>query len=130
MKFQTILHWLVRLIPAVIFIQTLFFKFTGAPEPIFIFETLGMEPIGRFGTGIIELISAVMLLIPRTSGIGAAIGLGMMSGALFFHFTKLGIEVQGDGGALFTMGIISFICCAIVLWQERKAVPILKNLMK
>jgi len=128
MKFQTIIHWLVRLIPAVIFIQTLFFKFTGAPEPIYIFETLGMEPVGRFATGIVELISAVLLLIPRTSGIGAAIGVATMSGALFFHFTKLGIEVQGDGGALFIMGVVSFVCCAIVLWQERRHVPIISNL--
>ena len=128
MKFQKIIYWLIRLIPAIIFIQTLFFKFTGAPEPIYIFETLGMEPVGRYGTGIVELISAILLLIPRTSGIGAAIGLGTMVGAIFSHLTVLGIEVMDDGGTLFILGLVSLICCAIVLWQERKQVPILKNI--
>ena len=128
MKKNTILTWALKIIPALIFLQTLFFKFTAAPESVYIFETLGMEPVGRIGSGIAELIAAILLLIPSTTGIGAALGLGVISGAILSHLTKLGIEVQGDGGILFGMAVVVFICCAILIWQHRLQIPILKNI--
>ena len=93
-----IILWILRILAALIMLQTLYFKFTAAPESIYIFSTLGMEPYGRIGTGIGELIASILLLYPRTTGYGAVICLGLMSGALFFHITKLGIVVQNDGG--------------------------------
>ena len=128
MKKNNFLHWALRIIPALIFLQTLFFKFTAAPESVYIFETLGMEPAGRIGSGIAELIAAILLLIPRTTWMGAVLGLGVISGAILSHLTKLGIEVQGDGGLLFGLAIAVFICCAILTWQHRHQIPILKNI--
>ncbi len=107
--------WLLRLLAAFILLQTLFFKFSGAEESVYIFSTLGMEPWGRIGSGIMELIAAVLLLYPRTTFIGAALGAGLMSGALFFHFTKLGIVVTGDGGLLFVYALLVFISCLLLL---------------
>ena len=126
MNVKSILHWALRLLPAIILLQTLYFKFTASPESVYIFETVGMEPAGRIGSGIAELIAAILLLIPRYSWAGAGLGLGVISGAIFFHLTKLGIEVQGDGGTLFYLALIVFVCCLIVLWQERKNIPFLK----
>lgn len=120
-----ILDWILRLVPAVILLQTLFFKFSGAPESVFIFETVGMEPWGRYGSGVVELIAAVLLLVPRTAGIGAVLALGTISGAIFFHLTKLGIEVQGDSGQLFYMAIIVFVTSAIVAWKYRAQIPVI-----
>ena len=127
MSIKTISNWILRIIPAVLFLQTLFFKFTAAPESVYIFETLGMEPFGRIGSGIAELIAAILLLIPRTTWMGAVLGLGIISGAILSHLTILGIEVQNDGGTLFILAIIIFISCLILIWQHRQQIPILKN---
>ena len=117
--------WLAQLITVVILIQTLFFKFTGAAESVYIFETLGMEPWGRIGSGVVELIASLMLLVPGTAALGAVIALGVMAGAIVSHLTELGIEVQGDGGLLFGMAITVTICCLIVVWVRRKDLPLI-----
>src|SRR5690349_367842 len=93
--------WLLQVVVAVILLQTLFFKFTGAEESIYIFTTVGAEPWGRYGSGVMELIAAVLLLIPGTIAIGALLGVGVGVGAVFSHLTLLGIDVKGDGGLLF-----------------------------
>jgi uncharacterized membrane protein YphA (DoxX/SURF4 family) len=111
-----VISWIFQLAAAGILLQTLFFKFTGAPESIYIFETVGMEPWGRYGSGIVELIAAILLLIPSKAWMGALLGLGTISGAIFFHLTVLGIEVQGDGGTLFYLAITVFVSCLIVLF--------------
>src|SRR4051812_25137485 len=97
--------WIARVIAAVILLQTLFFKFSGADESVDIFTTVGQEPWGRYGSGVIELIASVLLFIPGTIGIGALLALGTMSGAIFFHLTKLGIVVHDDGGLLFGLAV-------------------------
>ncbi len=115
-KSQTILSWVFQLAAAVIMGQTLFFKFTGAPEPIYIFTTLGAEPYGRWLAGISELVAVVLLLWPAMAGAGALLGMGVMSGALLAHLTtKLGIEVLGDGGLLFYLGVGVWVACAVIV---------------
>ncbi|MFN3243938.1 MAG: DoxX family protein [Planctomycetota bacterium] len=114
------LTWIARIVVAVILLQTLTFKFTAAPESVYIFETVGMEPVGRIGSGIAELIAGVLLLIPgrRFAAAGAALALGVISGAIFFHLTKLGIVVQDDGGQLFVMAVVVFVGSAFVLLRN------------
>jgi hypothetical protein len=112
-------------IVAAILIQTLYFKFTGSPESIYIFETVGMEPWGRIGSGIVELLAALFILYYRTIWLGALLALGVICGALFFHFTTLGIEVQGDGGLLFILACVVFVASVILLLQERKRIPVI-----
>ncbi len=117
--------FIIRLVPAIILLQTLYFKFSGAPESVYIFETLGLEPVGRIGSGIAELIASILLLIPKTAWAGAGLSLGVISGAIVSHLTQLGIEVQGDGGYLFFLALVVFVCSAIVLWMERKRIPLI-----
>ena len=119
MKPVVILLWIARIVAALIMFQTLFFKFTGAEESIYIFTKVGIEPWGRYGSGVAELIASLLLLIPRTSWMGALLGMGVMAGALLSHLTVLGIEVQGDGGLLFAYALITFICCLFVLVVQR-----------
>ena len=107
--------WILRLVAAIILLQTLFFKFSGAAVSIYIFSELGIEPWGRILTGVLEFIAAVLLLIPRTTVFGALLGLGLMIGALFSHFFKLGIAVQNDSGKLFLLAIFVFISCFILV---------------
>ncbi len=114
----------LKVIVAAILLQTLYFKFTGAPESIYIFETVGMEPWGRYGSGVVELLASILLLIPRTSWLGAVLALGVICGAIFFHLTILGIEVMGDGGFLFILACVVFVFSLIILWKERKNIPI------
>ncbi len=123
-----IVLWVCRLVAAILMLQSLFFKFSGAPESVYIFSTLGMEPVGRIGSGVGELIASILLLIPATSWLGALMGLGVISGAIFFHLTKLGIEIQGDGGQLFIYAVLVFISCAIVAWISRHQIPVIKTL--
>jgi len=111
----TFLLWGARLVAAIILLQTLYFKFLGQPESVYIFSTLGVEPWGRITSGVIELIASILLLIPRTSWIGAGLGVGVMAGAILAHLTILGIEVQGDGGYLFGLALVVTGSCAAVL---------------
>lgn len=119
---NNILKWALRIIAAAILLQTLYFKFSGAPESVYIFTTLGIEPWGRIGSGIAELIASIMLLIPRTTWLGAGLALGTMLGAIGSHLTKLGIEVQGDGGQLFLLAVVVTLCSAGLLWLEKDTV--------
>jgi len=111
---------IIRLVVAIILLQTLFFKFTAAPESVYIFSQLGLEPIGRIGTGIAELITGILLLIPGTVFIGALLSVGIISGAIFSHLTVLGIVVQNDGGLLFGMAVVVFIGSLLLLYLYRK----------
>jgi uncharacterized membrane protein YphA (DoxX/SURF4 family) len=121
------IFWILRLVAAVIMLQTLFFKFTAAEESVYIFSTLGIEPWGRIGTGVIELIASVLLLIPSTTAFGALLGVGVMSGALMSHLTKLGIVVQGDHGLLFIYALLVFTCCLILAYSFRQQLNNLKR---
>jgi uncharacterized membrane protein YphA (DoxX/SURF4 family) len=125
MKSILTFSFFLKVIVAAILFQTLFFKFSAAPESVYIFQTVGMEPWGRIGSGIVELFAAILILIPRTTWLGALLALGAICGSLFFHLTKLGIEVQGDGGLLFGLACVVFICSAYLAWKERKNIPII-----
>lgn len=127
MKTKQIVFVLLRIVPAIILLQTLYFKFSAAPESVFIFETLGLEPYGRIGLGIVELITAMLLLVPQTTWIGALLGMGIMAGALFSHITTLGVVVQDDGGTLFIMALITFLCCLALAWTQRDQIPLFKD---
>jgi uncharacterized membrane protein YphA (DoxX/SURF4 family) len=121
-KYKNVIYWILRVIAAGILLQTLFFKFTASPESVYIFSKVGMEPWGRIGTGILELIASILLLIPRTTGFGAALGLGLMAGALMFHFTLLGIEVQHDSGLLFIYAVLVFGSCLVLAVLHRSQI--------
>jgi len=121
------LLWALRVIPAVILLQTLFFKFTGAPESVWIFTQLGVEPWGRYLSGAMELLAAVLILWPRTTPFGAVLACGLMVGAILSHFTKLGIVVQNDGGLLFGLAIVTLACSAVLAWNGK---DVLLNLVK
>jgi uncharacterized membrane protein YphA (DoxX/SURF4 family) len=120
MNWHSIGIWALRILAALILLQTLFFKFSGAEESVYIFSALGMEPWGRIGSGVLELIASILILYPRTTFIGAALGAGLMGGAIFFHLTKLGIAVRGDGGQLFIYALLVFISCVLLLIIYRK----------
>lgn len=122
-KSQQIASWACRLIAAGILLQTLFFKFTGASESIYIFTKVGLEPWGRYGSGAAELVAAILLLIPRFAWAGALLAIGVMSGALVSHLTLLGIVVQNDGGLLFGLAISVFLCGCITAYLHRCQIP-------
>ena len=111
--------WTLKLIAAIIMLQTLYFKFTGAEESVYIFSKLGMEPWGRIGTGVLELLASVLILYPRTTHFGAILALGLMGGAIFFHLTKLGLAVKGDHGQLFIYALLVFISSGILAFMNR-----------
>ena len=120
MSRKNIFSWILRIIAAVILLQTLYFKFSGHPESVELFTKLGVEPWGRIGTGIIELITSILLLIPATAFIGAFLGVGLMAGAILSHLTVIGIESKGDGGQLFLLAILVLICCLLILFLQKK----------
>lgn len=122
-------YWGARLVAALILLQTLFFKFSGSAESVYIFSTVGIEPWGRIGVGILELIAAILLLITRVSWMGALLSVGLMFGAIGMHLTLLGIEVQNDGGYLFILAVVVVICSVFILWTDKeKAITFVDNL--
>ncbi|HQW68683.1 MAG TPA: DoxX family protein [Flavobacterium sp.] len=120
--------WIVKLVAVIILLQTLYFKFTAAPESVYIFSTLGIEPFGRIGSGIVELIASILILIPRTTLLGAVLGFATMLGAIFSHIFVLGIEIQNDGGTLFVLAVITLLCCLILIYNQKDKIPNLLRL--
>ena len=123
--FGKIISLICRIAAAVILLQTLFFKFTAAPESVYIFTKIGLEPWGRIGSGVVELIAAVLLFVPSYHWLGAAMAIGVLSGAIVSHLTVLGIVVMNDGGLLFFLALVTVACCAVVLFLERRGIPLL-----
>ena len=115
--------WTLRVIVAIILLQTLFFKFTAAIESVYIFSTLGMEPWGRIGSGVFELIASVLLLMPGTVAIGALMALAATGSAILFHLTRLGIALTavGDHGELFGLAVVVVLCSAGLLYLHRSS---------
>lgn len=122
MKTQTILFWIARIIVAIILLQTLFFKFTGAPESVELFTKLGVEPWGRIGTGVLELIASVLILLPATVWLGSALSIGLMIGAIASHVFVIGV-VRDDGGQLFLYAIIVLVFASISFWMSKRQIP-------
>ena len=124
-KTMALIAWVCRVAAAIILLQTLFFKFTGAPESVYIFTKVGLEPWGRIGSGVAELVAAILILLPRTTGLGAGLALAVMAGAIFSHLTILGIEVMGDGGLLFGLALAVAVCSAVLLFLQRRRLPLI-----
>jgi putative oxidoreductase len=117
--------WVLQVIVAGILLQTLVFKFTGAAESVYIFSTLGVEPWCRIGSGVVELVAAILLLVPATVTVGAALALAVIAGAIVSHLTVLGIEVQGDGGLLFFLALTVFVASAAILVMRRGEIRVI-----
>jgi len=115
----------LRILIAVILIQTLRFKFSAHPDSVYIFTEVGLEPYGRIGIGVLELIAGVLLLIPKTVWAGAGLTMGIIGGAIMMHLTQLGIEINGDSGVLFYTAVFVFIVSTIILWNYKKDIPMI-----
>lgn len=116
---KNIIYVLARFVAAIIMLQTLYFKFTGAPESMFIFRSIGAEPEGRWAVGIFELLASILLIVPRTSWLGSILGVGLMLGAVGIHLFKLGIDIMNDGGQLFILAVVALLCCLYVLLANK-----------
>jgi hypothetical protein len=127
LKMKNILVKVAAVIAAIIMLQTLYFKFTAQPESVYIFSKLGIEPFGRIGSGVFELIASILILLPKTRVFGSILGLGVISGAILSHLFVLGIEVQDDGGTLFMLALAVFVCCLYILIAEKEKVMALVN---
>jgi hypothetical protein len=125
------MSWALRLIVAVILVQTLFFKFTAAKESVYIFSTLGMEPWGSVGSGIFELVASILLLIPSTITLGAAMAMAATGSAILFHLFRLGIALTavGDHGELFALAIVVTLCSAGILLLHRQELPLIGRMI-
>jgi uncharacterized membrane protein YphA (DoxX/SURF4 family) len=118
----------VRLLIAIVLLQTLRYKFAAHPDSVYIFTKVGLEPFGRIGIGVLELIAALLILFKRTVWMGSLISVGLMTGALLFHVTELGIEINGDSGKLFYMAVLIFSLSVYLSWTERRRIPIIKSI--
>ena len=116
---------IARLVILGIIGPTLFFKFSGAPESVALFEKLSAEPIGRLGTGALEALALLLLFPAATRAVGAGLALGLMGGAIMSHLTILGIDVDGDGGALFAMALVTATAAAVTAFLHRRELPVI-----
>ena len=128
-NFSTIGTWILRILAALILLQTLYFKFSASPESIYIFSKLGMEPWGRISIGILELIAGILILVPVATPFGAVLAIALMSGAIFFHLTKLGISVQNDGGQLFIYAVLVLVSSTVLVIIYRSELLTVKKIL-
>ncbi len=119
MKTKQIVLLLLRLTVAVIFLQTLYFKFTAHPDSVYIFTALGAEPYGRIGLGLLELFTAILILLPRTQLFGMLASLVIILGAVASHIVVIGIAIKNDGGGLFILALIVLIATSIFLYLQK-----------
>lgn len=126
---KNILSIILSIIVAVILLQTLRFKFLVHPDSVYIFTKVGMEPWGRIGIGILELIASILLFFPKRIWLGSGLAAGLMAGAVMMHLTMIGIEVKGDGGTLFYTAIITLILSLIILWSQKKRHTLFKSII-
>lgn len=129
-NFQNLVYWGVRILAAIILLQTLFFKFTASPESVYIFSKVGMEPWGRILVGVLELITGILLMIPRTAWLGAILGFGLMAGAVGMHLTLLGIEVMDDGGYLFFLALTVMACSVYTASRNMEKILLMASLLR
>lgn len=122
---QMLLDWILKVVVVLILLQTLFFKFTAAEESVYIFSTLGLEPWGRIASGVAELVACVLLLYPRTAVLGALLAVGVISGAIMSHLTRLGIVVKDDGGLLFALALVVLVASLGILFLHRGEIPLI-----
>ena len=120
----------LRILIAIILIQTLRFKFAAHPDSVYIFSKVGLEPVGRISIGVLELIAGILLLIPKTVWVGAGLTMGIIGGAIMMHLTQLGIEINGDSGVLFYTAVFVFIVSTIILWNYKKDIPMIGHKFK
>lgn len=124
---QNIFCWIAQIIAAAILFQTLFYKFSGAEESVYIFTKVGIEPWGRYTTGLAELTASILLLIPSYCWLGAMISMGIMGGAILSHLTLLGVSVKNDGGYLFVLALITLLASLIVLYLRKHQIPFINK---
>ncbi|MGH2665559.1 DoxX family protein [Flavobacterium sp.] len=117
----------LKIIVAVILLQTLFFKFTARPESVYIFTKLGAEPFGRISSGIIELIASVLLFVDKTRFYAAFTAMGTMFVAILSHLFILGIEVNDDNGTLFTLALVTFSFSLILMYRYKNDINFLRK---
>lgn len=125
-QYAVLVPWSAQVLAAVILAQTLYFKFTYAPETRHIFGPLGGRPAATF-VGLLELACVAQLLVPRTAAFGAVLALALMGGALMTHLTMIGVAVtnpdtgESDGGLLFGLALVVALCALVVLafrWRD------------
>lgn len=126
---RRLLEGCLRLLAAGILLQTLYFKFTAAPESVYIFSKLQMEPWGRIGSGVAELLAAILLLGPSTAVYGALLAAGILSGAILSHLTVLGIEILGDRGLLFGLAWTVLVSALGLIFLRRRELPLVGALL-
>lgn len=119
---KNIAYYIARGVAALIMLQTLYFKFTGSAESVYIFKMVGMEPWGRWLVGILELVASILLIFSRSAWAGGLLAVGLMVGAIGMHLTILGIEVMNDGGQLFYYAIIVLISGLFVILRNKNKI--------
>lgn len=125
-----ITSWILQVAVAVLLAQTLYFKFRGEPISVHIFSQVGIEPWGRYLTGVAEAVAAILLLIPATAAFGALLALGILGGAIATHLFIIGIVLENaqgeqlDDGSLFAMALGMAVAAAVILWLRRRELPL------
>jgi hypothetical protein len=118
------------ILSAILMLQTLYYKFSAAPESIYIFTELGIEPFGRIGIGIVELVASILLVFRKTSIFGAILGIGVIAGAIFAHIFIIGIEVQNDKGVLFGLAFVIFVASSLTIYVQKDKFNLLIKRLK
>ncbi len=121
------ISWIAQIIAAVIMGQTLFYKFTGHPQTLEIFQEELNMPNGHYIIGALELLACILLILPQSVVYGAILGAGLMTGAIIAHITKLGWE--GERGALGLYAVLTLTSCLVVLIVRRRQIPIVKGII-
>ena len=111
-KITNVVLWILQIAAAGMFLMVGFLKLSGNAQLVGLFEAIGLGQWFRYLTGTLEVAGAILLLIPRTSGLGALMLAGVMAGAVMTHLFVVG------GSPL--MAIILLAVTTVVAWGRRQ----------
>jgi putative oxidoreductase len=115
---RTGLSWLAQLVAAAILGMAGLSKLSSAPDSVALFTRLGVEPWGRYLLGAVELLTALLLLWPKSAVVGGVLGMVLMLGAIATHLFRIGITYGGDP-SLFLMATVVLLASAATITLRR-----------
>jgi putative oxidoreductase len=111
-KIVNVVLWVLQIAAAGMFLMVGFLKLSGNAQLVGLFQAIGIGQWFRYLTGTLEVAGAILLLIPRTSGLGALMLAVVMICAVATHVFIV-------GGSPF-MAIILLVVTGVVAWGRRQ----------
>lgn len=127
MKAQIIVNAALKLFPILLFFSSGFAHITSDELSVYIFSHLGVEPVGRYLIGALEISAGFLMILPGRSLEAGIVGAILSLGMIAVHLLFLGTELQGDDSYRFSLATILLTACLGLIFVHRQEIKGLPN---